>query len=157
MKIRKARKEDLEKIAELQKGLRTFAEKNLGKKEYYGTVKGSKRKIKKYFEKRFKDKGNLFLVAEEMGEIAGYGRGMVRKRAPDFRENKIGKLNELFIGEESRRRGLGSRMICEFTKFFKKKKIKYMEIPVDKKNSAAIRCYKKAGFKEHKKNLLKRL
>lgn len=62
------------------------------------------------------------------------------------KENK-GHIKKLYIAKEFRGRGLGKLLIKKSFGYFKKKKVKKIDLVVTKSNKKAVNLYIKSGFK----------
>jgi len=49
--------------------------------------------------------------------------------------------------------GMGKKMFDELIKWFKRNKIKHVELSVDSRNEMAVKAYQKFGFKEFMKKM----
>ena len=58
-------------------------------------------------------------------------------------------LDELYIREEFRRKGIGSRVIDSLCKYCRENGIHTLRLEVEKKNTAAIEVYRRNGFQLH--------
>lgn len=151
VQIRKAEKRDLDAIGALATKQVNYHVKIDG---YYkkSSVARSKR-IKKHLSKTMKKKTTLFLVAEDNGKIIGYFIGFIVKSSPYLIPTRIGKISEAYLDNKYRRRGIGSKMVKEYIKWFKKNRIKYIELYVDSRNLIGVSAWKKFGFKEYMKRM----
>jgi len=98
MKIRRARKEDLEECLEMQK------------------LDGGKYWNKDDFVKSIKDKLVIFLTAEEDKKILGYIIGF---HSPTKRSDVM--IHETRVNKKQRRKGIGTKLVNEFCKYAFKK------------------------------------
>jgi ribosomal protein S18 acetylase RimI-like enzyme len=63
-------------------------------------------------------------------------------------------IDELFIADDFRRKGIGTKALRFAEKFCKKSEIKVIHLEVNKINYAAVSVYRKAGFKENQRSLM---
>ena len=91
-----------------------------------------------------KDPKNLTLVAENNGKIIGYSWGYVEQLG----KYSIGKIQELIVSAQYRRKGIGTQLIKNLLKFFEDKNCTIVEVMVNIKNNAAFKTYKKLGFEK---------
>ncbi len=141
-KIRAAKKEDIEAIHLLDKESTKYHEKF--DKHFYIISKKSW-KIKKNSQKKaIKSSTDLILVAELNSEIIGYIWGYTEKIA----KYKIGKIQELIVTSNQRRKGIGGKLIKNMLNFFKKKKCIISEIEVFVDNKPTVSAYEKIGFRK---------
>ena len=145
MKIRKADRRDFGEFVELRK--QTFREANLKK------LKDEEIKIKKEFNDFLKSPKKLFFIIENENEVLGYLIGT-------FLSNVWKKsiyLDDVFVKKTFRRKGFASKLIKEFIKKGRQKRINEIRLGVDIKNKRAIELYKKLGFKIYHYEMKKKL
>jgi len=152
VKIRKAKKEDLEGVYEL------FLE--LCKSEDVSAIKASKhlkilrqrrpdfeKSVKKELLKSIKDGSSLYLVAEDDGVLFGYCYGTVLKvKDAFFMYPKIGYLHSLVISKKHRGKGVASSLHTDMLNWFKKKGCSSVSLEVFVTNLAK-EIYVKWGYK----------
>ena len=129
MKIRKATKKDKKRISELYYQLHPIEEK--GNKE-----KGLLVPIEKSIM------NPILLVAEENRKIVG----LIWAHFMQYGFFKYGSIDELFVEEDSRGKGIGSKLIEEAVKKLQKMKAKIILVGTEKENKEAIKLYQKVGF-----------
>ncbi|MGV8151493.1 MAG: GNAT family N-acetyltransferase [Candidatus Nanoarchaeia archaeon] len=136
MKIRKATKKDLEKYIFLRSEYIRVINKQNNENKAPNTDK-----IKKEFQNGFK-KGCIFLVAELNGNLAGYILGNIFTNP----WKSGGYIDDLYVDKAFRRKGIATKLLNEFIHQLKNKGIKTCQLGVSKKNTQAIKLYKKLGF-----------
>lgn len=149
MKIRKATMKDIDQIVELSKELCVDHERY---SKYYALRKNKKevkRLHKKYFGENIRKRTSIFLVVEDNTKLVGYAMGKIAKDPPIMRIVNHGELAEIYVQSRYRGKRLGSKLIQEILKWFKKRKLKRVVVLVDAKNKIAKKAYKKLGFQEH--------
>jgi len=113
--------------------------------------------------KKAKDSGGEVLIAETGGRLVGCGVGTIRlltdkeKLRYNTENYKMGIISDLFVSEECRHHGVGSKLIHEFEKFFKEKGCKYSRMEVFGKNEKAHELYTYLGYGEYAEDLYKRI
>ncbi len=121
MIIRKCRYEDILRIAELEKlGFK-------GEGWSFGTLATS-----------FENQSYSMLVAEEDGEIIGYGCISVACESCD--------LENVLVAEEYRRGGVGRRIVKELVSEAKRRGAENIFLEVRVSNAAAMSLYLSCGF-----------
>ncbi len=132
MKIRKAKKEDLENYLELRKKWLKEYRKRINKKKYI-----------KEFNDILSSKKRFLFIAEENKKVIGFLIGNI------YFQNykKIGYIDDIFVTKKERRKKVGTSLIKEFIKILRKRKIHKIKIGVEIKNEKAIEFYKKLNFK----------
>ena len=93
---------------------------------------------------------SIFIVFDNKKPI-GYCLGRIRKNIPIFSLKKYGYVDDLYVEKEYRGKGLGQKLLNEAKRFFKSKKLKFMELKSNHNNYKSIKFYKKYGFKEYAK------
>ena len=132
MKIRNARKEDLEFLMSTQQ-------------EFYypkGEHKLTREEIKEFKQgiaNQFNKKNYPKLIAEIDGERAGFIFLEIK--------DKSMIINEVFVIKKHRKKGIALMLVKEAIKIAKQRKCKNIEIDCRADNKPAINLYKKAGFK----------
>ena len=91
-------------------------------------------------ESSLKDKNQQVFVIEESGKILGYGAVMM---VLDECE-----ILRIAVSGSFRRKGLGSRLLDEMIAFGKTGGSRLFYLEVRASNTAAVKLYKKKGFKE---------
>ncbi|NLK73980.1 MAG: ribosomal protein S18-alanine N-acetyltransferase [Clostridiales bacterium] len=120
MIIRKMREEDLASVAEIEKMIFTepWREED--------------------FRKAIGDSNNLYLVAEQAGEIAGYcGYWGIAGE---------GNIYNVAVKDTFRRKGLGYRMLSELIRRGLDNNISAYTLEVRCSNTSAINLYERLGF-----------
>lgn len=134
MKIRKATTKDLKKVAEIFKA--EFEKKPYNEK---WSTKVALQKIKEYH------KSGYIFVLEIKKQIIGF------IIAYDFiwHDGKRAFIDEIVVSSEYQGKGFGKKLMRYAEDFFKKKKVKNVEL-MAVKNSKASKIYSKLGYKEEK-------
>jgi len=128
--IRKAVMKDFDKIDSLSN-------------ELVGNPVGSR---KKKFQRALNDKDYLCLVAEVNEEIVGF---VDMWAFPDVSHGAyLAQIQNLIVTEEFRGKRIGTELIKNVIKFFKKKKYHELHVWTKKRNKGAIKLYKQLGFKD---------
>ena len=61
-------------------------------------------------------------------------------------KKKVGYIEEFFLVEKFRGKGISTRLMNETIKWFKQKKIEFVSLCVFTKNKGVVNVYKKFGF-----------
>ncbi len=103
---------------------------------------------KTYIKEHIEGEDKVTFVAEIDGKLGGYLTGDLSEglayRLPSI--NAV--LDNIFIDENYRSRGIGQLFIGEFIQWCKSKKVQYMSVTPFFYNQKGINFYKKMGFKE---------
>lgn len=111
---------------------------------------------KKYFSDLIK---NQYVIIIEIDNCSvGYLAGSICKDdSSSYYEGITAELESMFIKEEYRKLGLGSKLIQIFTDYCKKNGAKRIVVTASFGNVNAINCYKKNGFGNYNISLRKEL
>jgi ribosomal protein S18 acetylase RimI-like enzyme len=93
------------------------------------------------------------LVYECKQDIAGYALGRVTEFPSLIRSDFCGDIEEVFVREQYRQRGIASYLVKEMIKFFKEQKAGAVELYVDPRNAVALNSWARLGFREVQKVL----
>jgi len=85
--------------------------------------------------------GDLFVVYEVGGEVIGYAVALLR-------EGRLGHIMSIAVDPGHRRRGVGTALLSELLRRLKEKGALVARLEVRVSNEAALRLYRKLGFKE---------
>jgi len=132
MKIRKSKKKDLNKIAEIFRI--EYRKKPYNEK---WTEKAVLKKINEYFN------NYIVFIAEQDKDVIGFLIG-----STEIWDDGIhGFVEEIVVSSEFQKKGYGKKLITYFEDFLKKKGAKRLDLFSHIK-SKAFRFYKKQGFKK---------
>jgi len=143
--IRKAIKKDINAIADLW-----YKEEKLSSKlePTYILKKDIKKIIIKELKKKFKKKDYIVFVAEDKEKIIASFQAWITKSYELSAMNKIGHLGSVYVEKPYRRKGITKKLLKEIIKWFKSKKLEYMDIYYLDKNNIAKKTWHKLGFKD---------
>lgn len=151
--IRKADKKDSESIAKLHLELIKHLKK-ANPNRYVLNGKWKKSFINK-LKHNLKDKDAVVFVYEKDNEIIGFGIGRIKNHPHFVKYDKFLEISEIVIAPKHQRKGIGIKIAKKMVDFFKKRGIKSAELFVDLKNKTAINAWKKLGFEEITKGMIK--
>lgn len=144
MLIRNATKRDIQSIIEL---VRQMVDYHQVIDRYYKTYSNyDSRKITSHYISLIEDRNTKIIVAEENKEVIGYFMGTIEKASQYALPKEIGVIFDAFIKKEYRNKGVGKKIFKELLEWFKKKKVKHIELTVDARNKIGLRVWKKFGF-----------
>lgn len=96
-------------------------------------------------------------VAESDGKIIGYCDGGIGK-APNYTSfKKMGSIDTLIVNEKHRKKGVGEKLVGALIKWFKEKKIKYVELEADTRNVSGVKFWNSRGFSGYRFKMRKKL
>ncbi|MFA6419497.1 MAG: GNAT family N-acetyltransferase [archaeon] len=146
--IRKANENDFASIMEMPVKLAAHLEKT-----YDPTIKedwflGSE--AREFYFDFLSDKQKCFFVAEEENKIIGFVTGELIERT-EFWYRKINcfaSLDEIFIDEEYRSKGIGAKLMTQFKDWCKEQGAERINLEVSTTNVPAILFYHKHAFQD---------
>ena len=95
---------------------------------------------------------HALVIAEELGNVIGFGVGAIRL-APTYLEiKKVGLITHINITPEKRRNGVGRQIVNELEIWFSKNKVDSIELEALVNNESGVRFWEMLGYK---KNLIK--
>ena len=89
----------------------------------------------------------LFLV-EHGQDLVGFLAGKTRALPSYFGGSAVGFISEVYVRENSRKHGAGSKLVVAATRWFREHGIKRLELQVLPQNLSARRVYQKLGWTE---------
>ena len=145
--IRKATIDDLQKIQELN--LKLFEKEY---KEYDPLLNLNwtfGKEGTEYFKNRILKEDGCVLVALVDNEIVGYLCGGIRE-AEKYRNLPIvAELENMFVLEKFRSKGIGTQLVNECVKWCKAKNVGKIRVEASAPNKKAIKFYRSNGFKDY--------
>ncbi|MFH1065361.1 MAG: GNAT family N-acetyltransferase [Nanoarchaeota archaeon] len=150
IKIRKATLKDVPALVDMWKEFEDAHSAMVVKKKpvmkyllkYKPNVKAVCRKS---LRRTIKKIGFVF-IAEEDKTIAGYIEGSIKN--PELAANRIGSIWDLYVKKDYRGGKISSMLKDAAFSFFRKNKVKAIEMNVNRHNKNAYSIYKKWGFFE---------
>ncbi len=143
--IRKATENDFDSIlnlaSQLYKTEQPF-DRNI-KDGYYQTVTGRKELLKS-----IKSRKRIFLVAMIKNNVVGYVNGYIYDKE-DVYIKKVAYLDQISVDKNYKQKGIGTKLIDEFTNKVKKKGAEYIKLNAFEDNEPAIKLYGKKGFDKY--------
>lgn len=137
--IEKAKKTDLDKLAEL------YLEGYKGLEEYSYTHPED---VKAYMDWLWRRDPEGMFVAKVEGKIVGFVAGDANwfsKRE----HRKVGAIHEIVVHPEYRGMGIGHALMEKILEYFRSKGLDLAELWVGDENHKAIEFYRKFGFREN--------
>ncbi|MBN1677481.1 MAG: GNAT family N-acetyltransferase [Candidatus Thermoplasmatota archaeon] len=109
----------------------------------------SKRNWAKYLEKKFSEISTKLIVAEEDGEVVGFMLCLLSPNAPIFKERKIGVISDAFVLRERRGKGVTSKMLDVAVRWFRKNKVRTVQLGVAHCNMEGRAVWRSLGFEPY--------
>jgi len=157
MIIRKAQKQDLERIIELW---RKMDSSHLPYDPGFYARKPQKtcRKMaRKYHRSLLTKAGSFLLVAEQRGELLGYLAAKTIALPPVCKLKRAGLVDAVCVRKDRRRRGAGKKLLRAAQAEFRKRKIRQVRLYVDLENGPARELYRALGFRGRQVLMLRNL
>jgi predicted acetyltransferase len=143
LRIRRAVSSDVERIVELRLLLQDHAEKS--NPLIWRITEEGKKLIKQTVEDDLANSNIQALLAEIDGEIIGYVQGEVTRRS-DHSPRTVGNISLMYVVKQSRRKGVGKRLVKELCKFFNSNKVENLTVRYIIGNKEAESFWKKLEF-----------
>ena len=143
IKVRDAAEDDLDGVANLWENL---ARHHADLSDDFALAWDSKRRWSKYLREKFAEISTKLIVAEEEDEIVGFMLCMLSPNIPIYKERKLGIISDAYVQEERRKKGVTNKMFDVALKWFKKNKVKTVELHVAMINPEAQAVWKSLGF-----------
>ena len=103
----------------------------------------------KYYRDRISNENSCVLIAVINGKIIGYLCGGLTK-AEAYRYLPVAaEIENMFVLEEFRSKGIGKQLYQKFRKWCKTKKVGKIRVEASTQNKLAIKFYKKNNFKDY--------
>ena len=144
MLIRDATKRDIQFIVKLVRQMVDYHQ--MIDKYYKAYSNYDDRGIRDHYELLIKDRNTKIIIAEENKKVIGYFMGTIEKAPQYVNPKRTGVIFDAFIEKKYRKQGIGKKIFKELLEWFKKNKIKHIELTVDARNKIGIRAWKKFGF-----------
>jgi len=106
----------------------------------------SRRKWAKYLKKKYSEISTRLIVASEDGKVVGFMLCLLSPNVPIYKERKIGVISDVFVNEERRRKGVMKKMFDTGIKWFRKNRVRTVQLSVAAANTEAREIYAKMGF-----------
>jgi GNAT superfamily N-acetyltransferase len=153
--IRRASKRDAPEIIRLWVYLMNY-HKRFGRK-VYRYKKNCVSLYRKYLMGRLHSRNAAVFIAELDGEIIGHVMTSIKKVPPVYLVDKEGYVDEIFVKEGQRGKGIAGLLLGAAEGWCMKKKLQKMSVGLNVKNTQALAAYKKFGFSDYHLSMRKQL
>jgi len=143
LKIRAAVEEDLPKLGELWSDFMTY---NAAFNDSFKTNKKARGIFMSEMTERNQNPDCRLAVAESDGDLVGFCYSYISLKPKYFKLDKFGFIGDLFVRDEFRRNGIGRKLVDDAFDFFRRRKIKQIELLVAIKNVNTIKFWEAVGF-----------
>ncbi len=103
----------------------------------------------KYLSSKFREISTKLIVAEEDEKIVGFMLCLLSPNNPVFAERKIGVISDVYVSPERRMKGVANLMFGHAVQWFKKNKVRSVQLGVAAVNLEAIEVWRKLGFEPY--------
>ena len=107
-----------------------------------------------HLQARIDDEQSLVCVAREE-ELLGYAAAELETPPPIFEQRRACHVNELFVRESARRRGVGTRLLETVEAWAANNDCNRLTLTVDADNRPARELYATAGYETSRKTMTK--
>jgi len=146
VEVRDATKSDLRAVTNLWVEL---AEYHSELSDIFALSWDSRLRWSRYLASKFKEISTKLVVAEEDGKIVGFMLCLLSPNVPVYAERKVGVISDAFVLPERRKKGIMKLMFDHSVKWFKKNKVKSIQLGVAAVNPDALAVWSKMGFEPH--------
>ena len=146
IKIRKATHDDVKSITSLWC---EFMDLHNNYDNYYKRAKNGSKVFSEFIKKQISEGNSLVLVGLINKVICAYLAAKIEYRPAVFSARKYGLISDIAVAEKYRRHGIGEKIYSEAIEWFKKRKIKRIELTVATSNPISIKFWSKLGFKPY--------
>jgi ribosomal protein S18 acetylase RimI-like enzyme len=121
--VRKAKASELDEIVRMHLSLQEHLEGS--NSSIWRYTEDKKRSLKQQYAKHLQDENSLVLVVRAGAKTVGLLLATVSHRT-EYVPSVVGSLSSIYVGENHRRRGIGSRLIKEAGRLFLRKKAEHV-------------------------------
>lgn len=144
MLVRKAIASDKQSLVQLRLSLQRHVEQS--NDDIWKITEMGIQRLEQDVDQMLSDPEGLVLIAEKDGIIMGFAYGKAAQRT-DYKPNRVGFINMIFIQEDHRRRGIGTQLIHKLCQFFKSKNAENISLRYVIRNKEAQAFWEHLGFK----------
>jgi ribosomal protein S18 acetylase RimI-like enzyme len=143
MQVRKARLADIEQVTDLSLTMQKY---HVTFDRVFALTKNARKGLAGFLERCVRSRNKLLIVAEEDKEIVGYALATLSSRPPIFLRKEFGFIEDVFVSEEYRNRGIATRMLEATYSWFRQHGVREVILTVHAKNKLGIKVWEKEGF-----------
>lgn len=143
VKIRPALEEELLKVGALWGDFMAYNE------EFNKSFKIRKKAtsiFSKEMSERMRSPDCRLAVAELEGDLIGFCYSYISLKPKYFKLEKFGFVGDLFVKSQHRRSGVGRMLVDDAMKFFKRRRVRQIELLVARDNTDTIRFWESLEF-----------
>lgn len=143
--IRTATPEDLDDMGNMA-GQLVRLHHSLDAKRFF-LVEGVERGYARFFRSQIEDADTILLVAESGGKRVGYAYARLEPRDWSSLLDACGALEDIFVVESDRRRGVAARLLEEVATRLRARRAPRLVLSTAAGNEAAQRFFERHGFR----------
>jgi GNAT superfamily N-acetyltransferase len=148
--IRKAVQRDIPVMVGLWKEMMDLHKE---RDKFFTLKAGADKKWFKFITGHISSKKSTVLVAEHNGRLVGHCLTFISEYPSVLTTKRYGVFQELAVTGDYRRNGIGQRLVEEMLKWFRKRRIKRLEVRVSVFNEISTAFWRKMGFKPYLETL----
>ncbi len=146
LKIRKAKKDDLDEIVRMWYSLASTHQEMM---RGYELAEDCREKWRNFIEDGLEKEGMCTFVAEKENNLVGFLNVVIRERMGIFEDIYVGMILDVFVKEEKRGEGVGTRLTKEAERWIKNKGVKIAVLTVSPENERAVEFWEEAGYETY--------
>ena len=141
--IRRATTSEIDELLELRLSLQRHVEAS--NPWIWRITEEGRRRLKQELEQMLEDGESRMVVAVREGDLVGFGYGQVAHRT-DYLPKSVGFISMVYVQENSRMQGIGSRLVVELCRFFRSENVEDVTLQYALGNREAERFWSGFGF-----------
>lgn len=154
LSIRRARDDDLPVIVSLWKEMADF---HVERDRYFTMTPSAEESVAAFLRQWMSDDDSEIWVAEQRGRVIGYCLASIAERPPVFLERRHGRIIDLAVTAEYRRRGIGRALVERAREWFRDRGVDSIELKVATSNEVATAFWRSLGFVPNLETFYQRL
>ena len=144
IKIREATADDLDGVASLWKML---LELHRQYSDHFTMKRDARKRWRKYLEEKFDEISTKLIVAEENDELVGFMLCLISPQEPVYADRNVGLISDVYVRREWRNRGVTKEMLRVALKWYRKNRLRTVELSVAASNLEGRAAWGQLGFK----------
>jgi len=112
---------------------------------------------REFIKEHIGPKDRLCIVAESGGTAVGFLVATLRRRSPTFGGWRYGHVYDAYVKGPFRRRGVGTKLVEEAFRWFRRHGVRRVQLQVRARNVAGLRFWKDLKFDDLAKTLERRV
>ena len=141
--IRRASASDIDELLELRLSLQRHVEAS--NPWIWRITEEGRSRLKQELEQMLEDGEGRMVVAVKEGDLVGFGYGRVAHRT-DYLPKRVGFISMVYVQENSRMQGVGSRLVGELCRFFRSENVEDVTLQYALGNREVERFWSGLGF-----------